>query len=362
MTTITSIFPQHRSGNPLRPFQLVTPELFGIGPGFPNSPSEANRVELQKTVNFVSILNHVCKSIRTLDSIPGEEVRPLTLGGGIVRDLILGGQPNDIDIWLPSNGHIQDANEMMRLISAIFNVPVQLIFSLNAQEGAEAENYRDVSNRWVLEFVVDGFRFNVMRTMVAWTSPQSFYDRLMQNFDLDICMFFVAFHTNINTDVHQWRKHVIMPQHLVEDLRNGLQVNFLTWNRWRMDQTSPERKRLRLEKMNARYEFDEGDAGAIDMEDLVATPVKLSWLLTKLHLMPLPKVPERETMEVLAEEDDPNVAPLPTPTQVTARPQIPTIEADPRFAGLTCAARQAYVSQFLQARFNAQGHRPLSWS
>lgn len=336
--------------------------MFGIGPGFPNSPSEANRVELQKTVNFVSILNHVCKSIRTLDSIPGEEVRPLTLGGGIVRDLILGGQPNDIDIWLPSNGHIQDANEMMRLISAIFNVPVQLIFSLNAQEGADSENYRDVSNRWVLEFVVDGFRFNVMRTMVAWTSPQSFYDRLMQNFDLDICMFFVAFHTNINTDVHQWRKHVIMPQHLVEDLRNGLQVNFLTWNRWRMDQTSPERKRLRLEKMNARYEFDEGDAGAIDMEDLVATPVKLSWLLTKLHLMPLPKVPERETMEVLAEEDDPNVAPLPTPTQVTARPPIPTIEADPRLAGLTGASHQAYVTQILQARFNAQGHRPLSWS
>lgn len=330
--------------------------MFGIDP----LRAPANRVESQKAVNFVSILNHVCKSIRTLDSIPGEEVRPLTLGGGIVRDLILGGQPNDIDIWLPSNGHIQDANEMMRLISAIFNVPVQLIFSLNAQEGAEAENYRDVSNYWVLEFVVDGFRFNVMRTMVAWTNPQSFYDGLMQNFDLDICMFFMAFHTDINTEIHQWRKHVIMPQHLVEDLRYGLRVNFLTWNRWRMNQTSPERKRLRLEKMNARYEFDEGDAGAIGREELVATPVKLSWLLTKLHLMPLPKVPERETMEVLAEEDDPNVAPLPTPTQVTARP--PVQDRTSELTELTGAAHQAYVTQLLQTQFERQGHRPLSWS
>lgn len=341
---------------------MVTPELFGIGLGLPISPSVDHHAELQKTVNFIAVLNRVCKRIRIIDSIPGEEVRPLTLGGGIVRDLILGGQPNDIDIWLPSNCNVQDANDMMRMLSRAFDVPVQLIFSLNAQEGAEAENYRDVSNHWVLEFVVDGFRFNVMRTMVAWTNPQSFYDGLMQNFDLDICMFFMAFHTDINVDIHQWRKHVIMPQHLVEDLRNGQRVDFLTWNRWRMNQTSPERKRLRLEKMNARYEFDEGDAGAIDREDLVATPVKISWLLTKLHLMPLPKVPEHETMEVLAEEDDPNVAPLPTPVQVTARPPVPSVEFDARLSGLTGAARQAYVTQLLQAQFELQGHRPLSWS
>lgn len=342
---------------------MASPDLFGLAiPTAPVRSGSPEHIELTKTVRVITTINKVCKRLRVIDSIPGEEMRPLTLGGGIVRDFILGGQPNDIDIWLPSNGHVQDANDMMRLIRENFQVPVQLIFSLNAQEGADSENYRDVSNHWVLEFVVDGFRFNVMRTMVAWTSPQSFYDGLMQNFDLDICMFFVAFHTSMFEDAHQWRKHVIMPQHLVEDLRNGLRVNFLTWNRWRMNQTSPERKRLRLEKMNARYEFDEGDAGAIDREELVATPVKISWLLTKLHLMPLPKVPEHETMEVLAEEDDPNVAPLPTPVQVTARPPVPSVEFDARLSGLTGAARQAYVSQLLQAQFELQGHRPLSWS
>lgn len=341
--------------------------MFGLPQSAPPVQADHGRYrEVIKTANFVTVLNRVCKRLRVIDSVPGEEDRPLTLGGGIVRDLILGGQPNDIDIWLPSNGHVTDAEEMMRLIRQNFSVPVQLIFSLNAQEGAEAENYRDVSNHWVLEFVVGGFRFNVMRTMVAWTNPQSFYTGLMQNFDLDLCMFFVAFHTSMFESAHQWRKHVIMPEHLVEDLRNNLPVNFLTWNRWRMNQTSPERKRVRLEKMNARYHFtDETDTGAIDRESLVATPVKISWLLSKLHLMPLPKLAERETIEVLAEEDDPNVAPLPTPSQVTAaRPSVSVTSAefDARLSGLTGAARQAYVSQLLQARFEQQGFRPLSWS
>lgn len=310
MTTITSSFPQQLSGNPQRPFQLATSNGFMMSPH--RRPNTAPQVERFKEAMLNITVGRVCRFLHTTCGLTDDQ--PVTLGGGIVRDLLLGGTPNDIDIWLPSNTACDDVALMINHIQHRFQCPVNIVFSLNAHGDANPENYSDVSNHWVIEFVVSGYKFNVMRTMVAWTNPQAFYNGLMQNFDIDLCMFFMGWLPT--ADSTTWRRNVIMPAHLKGDLEDGLQVDFTTWNRWRLENTSDARKTLRNNKMSERYEISD-HTGVIDRDDIVAVPVPISWFLTKVHLMPLPTNAQYETIEVLAEEDDPNVAPLLQPAQVS---------------------------------------------
>lgn len=341
MTTIISSFPQLLSGNPLRPFQLATSNGFmSSEQRYPNT--NAPQPERYKEAMLNISVGKVCRFLHEVCGFPQDQ--PITLGGGIVRDLLLGGTPNDIDLWLPANSDCTDVALMINHIHRRFNVPVNLVFSLNAHDDANPENYSDVSNHWVIEFIINGYKFNVMRSMVNWSTPQQFYTDLMRNFDIDLCMFFSGWLPN--TENFAWRNNIIMPEHLKIDLEEGLRVNFTTWNRWRLDNTSQARKDLRNSKMTSRYEVNDHH-GVIDREDIIATPVPVSWFLTKVHLMPLPTNAQYETIEVLAEEDDPAIAPLPQPLQVTAiptaAPTIPQLE-------MSEATRQGYLSALLASR------------
>lgn len=308
-------------------------------------PSEVPQGERHKEARLNITVSKVCRFLHRICELDADQ--PVTMGGGFVRDLLLGGTPNDIDLWLPSTTGCNDVALMINHIQERFRCPVNIVFSLNAHDDANPANYSDVSNHWVIEFVVDGYKFNVMRTMVNWSSPQQFYTDLMRNFDIDLCMFFIGWLPIVDSTT--WRGHVIMPSHLKGDLEEGLQVNFTTWNQWRLQNTSDARKTLRNNKMSERYEISD-HTGVIDRNDIVAVPVPISWFLTKVHLMPLPTNAQHETIEVLAEEDDPDVAPLPQPTQVSTRGLNPAYRGQISVADWSSHVRQAYVrqAQFVQ--------------
>lgn len=298
-------------------------------------------------------IGKVCRFLHDVCGFTDDQ--PVSLGGGIVRDLLLGGTPNDIDLWLPANTACDDVALMIDHITRRFQVQVNLVFSLNAHTDANPENYSDVSNHWVLEFIVNGYKFNVMRSMVNWENPQQFYTDLMRNFDIDLCMFFIGWLPNSSS--FGWRNNIIMPDHLKIDLEEGLRVNFTTWNRWRLENTSDARKLLRNNKMSERYEVDSAHHhhGVIDREDIIATPVPISWFLTKVHLMPLPTNAQYETIEVLAEEDDPDVAPLPQPSQVST--VTPRVDPIPRQV-MSEATRSVYIARLLSTTMAM----PHNWS
>lgn len=212
---------------------------------------------------------------------------PFVIGGGLVRDALYGGRPNDIDIWLPSNIHVPDVDAFCaHLVRSGFGPNLgyqgQIIFRgpgsrvEEVEEGvlggfgnAEHDNagYGDVHNHWVVELqpappregipVPNVPRINFMRNMARWTGDApSFFTEIMRNFDLDLCMYFVGYmpgQTQVNT--------VIMPQHLRDSLmlsrRNGriapTRINEVYWNQARLETTSTERIISRVRKMNSKY-------------------------------------------------------------------------------------------------------------
>lgn len=247
---------------------------------------------------------------------------PFVIGGGLVRDAIYGGRPNDIDIWLPSNIHIPDVDAFCaHLVNSgygprqgfqgqvIFRGPgsrVEEVIEGVLGDFGDAEHdlggYGDVHNHWVIELQPmdappDGSeasfgypRVNIMRNMARWTGDApSFFTEIMRNFDLDLCMFFVGYmpgQTQVNT--------VIMPQHLRDGIlhpqNNGVvrtRMNEIYWNQARLETTSRERILSRVRKMNEKYSIhlpeDVSRISMIPTADIVAVPVLLSELIQRFN-------------------------------------------------------------------------------
>lgn len=215
---------------------------------------------------------------------------PFVIGGGLVRDALYGGRPNDIDVWLPSNIHVPDVDAFCAHMvncgygtrqgfqgQVIFRGPGSRVEEV--EEGAfggfgNAEHdlggYGDVHNHWVVEIQtapnapagslgdLGHPRINIMRNMARWTGDApSFFTEIMRNFDLDLCMYFVGYmpgQNAVNT--------VIMPQHLRDSLLNSrinhyrvapTRMNEVYWNQARLETTSTERILSRVRKMNEKY-------------------------------------------------------------------------------------------------------------
>lgn len=281
---------------------------------------------------------------------------PLVLGGGIVRDAIMGGQPNDIDVWLPSECHIRNAQEAQAWVTAIFGVSCDIIFSGPENVEEAGEGYRDMSNHWVLEFSLHGFKVNLMRTMTPWVEgdPAAFFRGVMRNFDIDLCMFFLALERE---GIHT--PYVIMPRHLQRQLEgvNGVtpQIRQFCWNGHRLDTMSDARRTMRSDKMHQKFP-GLGPEGTIEVDEIEPQVVTIAWLMTKMEYFPFPPAPPRDTMTaygssrdglhptteamraelraalsgvradlmwideaapIAPQEEDPNAAPLPPPPQMT---------------------------------------------
>lgn len=284
----------------------------------------------------------------------------------MVRDGIMGGRPNDIDVWLPSNINITSTEGLRLWCRDAFNAPVEVIFNGPENVHQDGEGYRDMSNHCVLEFTnMFGFKINIMRTMTQWVDgdPSAFFRGVMRNFDIDLCMFFVAFgYETYGTNT----PYIIMPRHLVNQLNDttGItnRIRQFCWNRFRLDTMSDSRRAMRSEKMHSKF-TGLGPEGTIEVNEIEPQVVTVAWLMTKMHFLPYPaNVPlsrvsfggtmvlsttgsdcrfsyritpsifsgmfrgfettfiayDEATNTIVPEEDDPNAAPLEQPPQVTA--------------------------------------------
>lgn len=233
---------------------------------------------------------------------------PFVIGGGLIRDALYGGRPNDIDIWLPSNIHVPDVDAFCAHMvnsgygprqgfqgQVIFRGPGSAARDVGTPwEAAEdTQGYGDVHNHWVVEIEPtaahpedpvpppDHPRINIMRNMARWTGDApSFFTEIMRNFDLDLCMYFVGIMPGQNTI-----NTVIMPQHLLTNLRVSNQnnrvvhtrMNEVYWNQARLETTSVERILGRIRKMNEKYTVRITETieniPVIRTEEIIAVPV-----------------------------------------------------------------------------------------
>lgn len=265
---------------------------------------------------------------------------PFVIGGGIVRDGILGGRPSDIDVWLPSNITIPDQEEFRQYIverypeassiTCIFSGPGAHVGPGRAEGGVLAapgdEAYGDVNNHWVFDMQFENLpQVNFMRSMTPWNNnPQDFFDGLMRAFDIDQCMYFIGYmpgQESVGT--------VIMPTHLADRYVGAerspwtpnhieprtfaaLTLNEVYWNQYRMNQTSANRIDARLRKMIDKYHFFQRSVSdmsrlglIIPTEQIVATAIPLSLVMkvvnrTSAHphkLLPHPSTQNRMNLQ-----------------------------------------------------------------
>ena len=223
---------------------------------------------------------------------------PFIIGGGLVRDAILGGRPKDIDVWLPYNITAPTLDVFAALLRRAF--PQAQVRGIFAGPGAYGDNqfdevvdttngnYGDVNNSWVIEMThPDLPDVNFMRSLEPWRNDsQAFFNRLMRAFDIDKCMFFLGYmpgQQDVNT--------VIMPQHMVNGLTSGgiarTHLNKVYWNQYRLNITSQQRIMDRITKMNSKYRFniptDMDRILVIPTESIIATPVPLSRIMRSVN-------------------------------------------------------------------------------
>ena len=225
---------------------------------------------------------------------------PFVIGGGLIRDAILGGRPKDIDVWLPFNLTIHtDADFFVSMLRQFF--PRATVSTIFAGPGAYGNgnqfdpvvditngNYGDVNNSWVIEMThPDLPDVNFMRSLEPWRNDsQAFFNRLMRAFDIDKCMFFLGYmpgQQDVNT--------VIIPQHMANGITSGgiarTHLNEVYWNQYRLNITSQQRIMDRITKMNSKYRFniptDIDRIHVIPTEEIIATPVPLSKVMRSVN-------------------------------------------------------------------------------
>ena len=223
---------------------------------------------------------------------------PMVLGGGIARDALMGGVPVDVDVWLPSNfnpesdayRNVDEFSDLMRAESLTSGVQPQIVFEgpqdLNPEH--DPNNYRDMSNHWVIEFDHGPVKFNIMRTMTQWTGDsQAFFTSIMQNFDIDLCMMFVAAIPTVDGFFDNPIDTIILPNTIADDLANSVAIDTFRWNRFRWDTTSVRRRDFRRDKVISRYRVTEGIV--LPRENFTAVPVPLAFIMENQSLLPFPE-------------------------------------------------------------------------
>lgn len=182
---------------------------------------------------------------------------PFVIGGGMIRDAILGGRPSDIDIWLPSNlgrDYLTAGGFIDKFLehNPESEAECSILFELGVpRENIDAAGYGDVNNHWVVEVQIPNWpRINFMCSLAEWRTedPQYFFNGVMRGFDIDQCMFFIGWMPN-QRDVNT----VILPQHLMQRHPRNFNLNELYWNQYRLENTSAARVEARLIKMYSKY-------------------------------------------------------------------------------------------------------------
>lgn len=309
------MYPTNLYGNPHRPFQLFGRDGFlrnipPVMPGVGLNEAHALGWNLRQTLQNLRVF---CQSILPDDC-------PVVIGGGFVRDGLLGGRISDIDVWLPSNirlprflealqgeVHSSDfityANQYLGGNTAIqsttlFEAPFATLDA--AQDGTA---YHDMSNHWVVSTYPNNYPIQFMRTNIPYEGdPSAFMNGVMRNFDIDLCMMFLCFEqftrnqyggfdpAENNVDTVLSSQYIVMPEHLVENMNSGL-ITRMGWNTAR-NTTSDARRSNRFLKMTTKYNLIAASPlrqfNEIQPEDIRAIPVPVGFLMDRLHNLPLP--------------------------------------------------------------------------
>lgn len=231
----------------------------------------------------------------------------MVVGGGFIRDGVLGGKIGDIDVWLPS----QTTLEVRDVMSASQFVGSDLIFELlphgeRVISEGRPEDYRDLSNLFVVETTCNRIKINLIKSMTHWETPSQFFESMFRNFDTEISMFFMGFiptggeHREID-DYSEFDRNatstLILPYsyrgiHEEQDIQQHIVIN-----PERVNVTSPARMLTRYSKLMSRYQLTQ-DRDAYKMnKNTDFYPIRISLANfdeTLLHLMPLP-ILEQET-------------------------------------------------------------------
>lgn len=258
----------------------------------------------------------------------------MVIGGGIIRDAIMGGVPVDIDVWLPSNvaQNSHDIYDFSRVITDAFpGIRVQHVFEgpRELNPANDPNNYRDMSNHWVVEFDVGTVKFNVMRTMTQWTGDSAaFFGSVMQNFDIDLCMMFTGAIPTGRGFFTEPVTNIILPSNIVENLQDGRAIDTFCWNRFRYEQTNVARRNFRRDKIMSRYGVQEGVV--LERAQFIPTPVELTFVLEAQSLLPFPQPPEMADLRTTREAEAQGFASV---------NDLQTWEATPRVEDDTLSAR-----------------------
>lgn len=323
------MYPRGLYGNPQRPNQLFGRD--GFLRNIPNPEGEGISEAHALAFNLRATLNRIARALEPI--LPDD--CPVIFGGGLIRDGIMGAEPGDIDVWLPSNldhtavdfSRFQRHLQIQRLVSnhlgitPVFHAPAGIALAVTN----EGNPYRDMTNHWVGQTEVNGYPVQFMRTNVVWENdPQEFMNRLMRNFDLFECMFFMCVQRGQSVDEDPTTQFVVIPEDMAVFLSSDAGVwDTLGWNSLR-NVTSEERRRARIEKLQRKYII--GDAEEFDGNGLRAMPCPVSVLIDNIDKFPLPRQEvnnggtAREVLPTETPEVDWDAIRFPNGTTITFNP------------------------------------------
>lgn len=323
------MYPQLLYGNPQRPYQL-----FGRD-GFLRNIQPVTTQGLPENIalgwNLRSTLNQIRSHINEI--LPPD--CPFIIGGGFVRDGLLGARISDIDVWLPSNvvmppqptapipiwtvpvptwvnthhdgemhannfiDHLWRFHPLYQANSVLFEAPFATL-----QPNEEGQAYHDMSNHWVVGTTINGYPVQFMRTNVEWENdPAEFMSRLCRNFDIDLCMMFLCVERDAESvDSALGSQYIVMPSEITDFLNeDGDPLRTMLWNTAR-NTTSDARKLSRYLKMTTKYHLDAAVPNTnvpelphamfddVPPERLIAVPVPLRFLMDHMDRLPLPRL------------------------------------------------------------------------
>ena len=151
-------FPQNSYGNPQRPFQLVSMHGEFLG-----TPLENGGAISEIRMAIVDLYNII------KPTLPND--CPMIIGGGFIRDGLLGGQIGDIDVWIPANSTF-DHNTIPGC-----NVVWQLSTGRSAEDLSQSD-YADISNLLVIETTVRRIKVNVIKKISNFVTPVQFVEEI----------------------------------------------------------------------------------------------------------------------------------------------------------------------------------------
>lgn len=229
----------------------------------------------------------------------------MIIGGGFIRDAVLGGEIGDIDVWLPSQTRIEASTIENH---AVFN-GTDVIFQLNttstsAPISSSRDDYRDLSNLLVVETRSNGIRINFIKSMTPWETPEQFFETMFRNFDTEISMFFMGFAPDGDThrEIQSYSEFnaasvstLILPRSYQEIASEGGVQDIIAINPVRVGVTSRERMNTRYSKLCSRYSMRRDDLFAYNMSDIDFPPIRIrlsDFSANLLELMPYPTAQE----------------------------------------------------------------------